>query len=85
MQTSTLSRLYWRVQRYCGISQQYVHGWAVLGQCRSSEAVCRGTLRPEGAVLISRLCATGFEKGVPFPAVCALIWLIGTALNRQTI
>ena len=87
----TLSRLYWCVQRYCGISQQEAvgrktslaeNGYSLLNRLNAADD--RLLLRPKGAAPISRICVTGLEKGALFPAVCALTWLIRAALNRQT-
>ena len=91
MQTSTLPGLYCCVQRYCGISQQGAvsrktrlaeNGYSLLNRFNAADD--RLLLRPRGAAPISRICVTGLEKGLLFPAVCALTWLIRAALNRQT-
>ena len=52
---------------------------AITGEARL--AVKRFTTRPKGATRIIPYGVAALEKDMPFPADCALSWIIRVALN----
>jgi hypothetical protein len=52
---------------------------------RCNTADDRFTARPKGAAQMIQYGVTALEKGMPFPAACALCWIIWVALNPSII